>query len=155
MALNKPFVVVTMKPRNLGIKLSNFDRKVRKHYRRFVESTVEFTKLTMKDLVPVNTGRLRESIIVIQKNIADGGTDLRSNAIVGSLLRYASFVDKGTKPSSGRYVPFLGRRLTTGIHPGTPPAGFIQGTKDRVDQILDLKGKSLIRTIQRDFDRIR
>ena len=151
----KPFLQVKIKPRNIGLKLSSMERRTKRRYREFVETIIKFTEVTMKSLVPVRTGTLRDSIRTISKQIQDGGIDLRSNSFVGTTLRYAGFVDTGTRPSSGRFVPALGRRVQTGTHPGTPASNFIQRTKEQVDARLQFKGQSFLNRMTQDFQRIK
>lgn len=151
----KPFLQLKIKPRNLGIKLGAMTNKTRKNYRELVETVVKFTEVTMKGLVPVSTGRLRDSIHTISNSIQAGGINLRSNSFVGSTLKYAGFVDKGTQPSSGRFVPVLGRRVQTGTHPGTPASNFIQRTKEQVDMKLQFKGQSFLSRMRKDFGRVK
>ncbi len=154
MALN-PFLQVKIKPRNIGLKLSSMERTTKRRYREFVETIIKLTEVTMKGLVPVRTGTLRDSIRTISKQIQEGGVDLRSNSFVGTTLRYAGFVDKGTKPSRGVFVPFLGRRIQTGVHPGTPASNFIQRTKEVIDMELGFKGQNFLNRMRSDFNRIK
>ena len=59
--------------------------------------------------IPVKTGNLKNSRI----------REVHGNT--GSVIvtaDYARYVNDGTGPSPGRYVPAIGKRIRTGMHPG-------------------------------------
>lgn len=69
--------------------------------------------------VPDFSGHLKNSFIAIPSS--DGTITFISTA------RYASYLNFGTAPSVGRYVPFLHKRLHgVGYHPGNRPYNFME-----------------------------
>lgn len=76
-------------------------------------------------VTPRRTGRLQDSFY-----------DERSERSVRFYFDapYARYVDQGTRPSPGRYVPALGKRLVNarrmGMHPGVRPRHFVQYISD-------------------------
>jgi len=81
----------------------------------------------MKQKAPVRTGRLRASISSdIQTAIG------RMRATISPHVKYALFINSGTKESPGRYVPSIGKRLVNppeGMHPGVKATHFIERTE--------------------------
>ena len=133
----KPFISLTIRPRNFTALFRLLTSDYKKHGRKSADEVAAFAQKTMKALVPVRTGRLRNSIMIFSKTTRGGATDLRSTIRVGSRLSYAGFVDKGTKSSSGRFVPALGRRIHTGTHPGVRPRNFVEKTKVKTDKFVN------------------
>jgi len=153
-------VGVKINPRDFDTKLFGVKRKALSHKRAFIIELANFSKDTMRNVVPMALGNLRNSIDIFKRETAGGETDIRSKVIVGSDLYYASFVDKGTKPSPGRFVPVLGRRLVTkrpgfGMHPGIKPANFIDKTNDRVNEYVGRKIDELLNRWILDWNTVR
>lgn len=65
-----------------------------------------------KKLCPVDTGRLRNSITHTQQN---GNTE-----IIGTNVEYAPYVEFGHHQEVGRFVPAIGKRLTSDYVAGKP-----------------------------------
>ena len=65
-----------------------------------------------KQLCPVDTGRLRNSITHKQE-----GTDTE---VIGTNVEYAPYVEFGHHQEPGRYVPAIGKRLVASYVPGKP-----------------------------------
>ena len=82
-------------------------------WQRFYERVGLLGERTMKEFeTAVDSGNLRSSI---RHRLVGGGVE------VGPSVRYAPYVEFGTGPSPGRYVPAIGRRLVNpprGVHPG-------------------------------------
>ncbi len=71
------------------------------------------------------SGQVKNSFAVVA--VADGSIIIQSNA------RYASYLNFGSPPSAGRYVPGLGLRLhKTGMHPGNRPYNFMENAEKTV-----------------------
>jgi len=76
---------------------------------------------------PVRTGRLRASIIIERQP---------DKVLIGPTVDYAPYVIRGTRPSPGRYVPAIERRLVDpehpsfGTHPGIAPNPFLEQAAD-------------------------
>jgi len=88
----------------------------------------------LKKYTPVSTGKLRNSMRSLSKTPAGQGIDLRSGIKIGSMLPYANYVDQGTNSSQGRYVPVLGRRITTGTHPGVRARNYVQAAIPKIEE---------------------
>ena len=79
------------------------------------------TMILVRDLkqggyVPFKGGKLKESI-------RPAFTPLRS--VIQPHKNYAIWVHDGTDPSPGRYVPAIGKRVKTGMHPGIKGVPFM------------------------------
>jgi len=90
-----------------------------------LEEAGALIKSEMETLAPVRTGALRSSIMV----------DVEADRVtVGPQVPYAGFVEFGTRPSPGRYVPAIGKRLVNpalphfGMHPGIRATHFVERT---------------------------
>lgn len=68
-----------------------------------------------KDLCPVNSGRLRNSIT---HETEDGGSQVI--VAVGTNVEYGPYVELGHSQEPGRYVPAIGKRLVRSWVPGRP-----------------------------------
>lgn len=77
-----------------------------------------------KQLCPVDTGRLRNSITHQQ---ADESTEL-----IGTNVSYAPYVELGHAQQPGRYVPALGKRLKASHVDGKPFLG--PAVEDHADE---------------------
>lgn len=74
------------------------------------------------------TGHLKRSFQMV-------GTENSGGQVIYNLVntaRYASFLNSGTAPSAGRYVPALGRRLSDGgMSRGNRPYRFLDKIESR------------------------
>lgn len=61
-------------------------------------------------------------------NRRDGGFTINLN----NPSQVVDFLNRGTNPSPGRYLPHLNRRIRTGSHPGIQPTKFLDRTEDEV-----------------------
>lgn len=68
------------------------------------------------------SGHLKRSFRIAGIEKTPNGAVVR----VHSTARYASYLNYGSAPSFGRYVPAIGRRVKNGIHPGNRPYLFLQ-----------------------------
>jgi hypothetical protein len=115
----------------------------------FNRAISKIERMSIKELklrTPVRTGRLRNSMTTLLKTPSKG-IDLRSGLKIGSRLPYGKFVDQGTKRSSGRYVPVLGRRVKTGSHPGVRARNFVQASKP----IIEEKSKMILEQFMKEW----
>jgi len=84
----------------------------------------------MQSIAPYRTGRLRGSI---RTKIGD------MCAEVGPTVDYAPYLEYGTRPSPGRYVPAIGKRLVDaslpyfGMHPGIRGRHFVERTREEME----------------------
>ena len=102
---------------------------VESHYSRLLN----FVRTTMKSEAPRRTGALRDSINIKVKTTSGGKRDKRYHGRVGPSVRYAHFVERGTGPSPGKFIPAIEKRIKAGMHPGTPRNPFIQRTMDKAE----------------------
>lgn len=104
------------------------------------------SKEAFKSVIPVRTGRTRRSVTSKRKL---NKTRLKGEIVISSRSPVIRFLDKGTKPSPGRYVPILGRRIKTGMHPGIRGTNIIDKARKDIDNI----GKTSIKNINRQWKR--
>jgi len=125
---------------SVKIDLSEFNRlwkektdAVKEAIRRALEEAGALVKREMETQAPVRTGALRSSITVDVEG---------DRAIVGPNVAYAPYVEFGTRPSPGRYVPAIGKRLVNpalphfGMHPGIKATHFVEKTALAVEPQL-------------------
>jgi hypothetical protein len=82
-----------------------------------------------------NTGHLKSSFKFV--GVEKGQTTVTYKVI--STARYASYLNDGSAPSYGRYVPAIGKRLINGeagMHPGNRPYRFMELAQRRVAERL-------------------
>jgi len=56
--------------------------------------------------------------------------------IIYPTVHYFKFIEKGVRPSPGRYVPALGKRVKTGIHPGFAGMHILRDTARAIREEL-------------------
>jgi len=139
-------------PRNITRRLGKARNQLRPRIQAMVLDLGNFGVVTMRSLVPVKTGRLRASVTMLSKS-SGSGIDLRSSVKIGSNLPYAAAQDLGAKASEGRFVPVLGRRITTGTHPGFPGTGFSAETQRRILAKADIAIEKMFKQWKQDIRR--
>lgn len=83
----------------------------------------------LKEIAPEKTGRYKSSVQTL-------GTENRM--VVGPTVFYAPYLEFGTRPSPGRYVPAIEKRLVDpshpsfGMHPGIKPLRLVSQTRDEM-----------------------
>lgn len=96
--------------------------------------------------IKTRTGHLKSSFKFV------GVKKTKSGAIyqVISTARYMSYLNDGTAPSYGRYVPAIGKRLidsnrlNIGMHPGNRPYKFMEKAAERVKgRAMDVMKKQI------------
>lgn len=127
------------------INTSDFDKKSPQYSRdvqnlpsRIIDGSIPIIDEELDPIVPVRTGFLTNSRVRILSQF------------FGSIIftaPYAGYVNDGTGPSPGRYVPKLGKRIRTGMHPGQKGQHFIERAVDtavpRIEALLDKLAKEL------------
>ena len=98
---------------------------------RFIRACLEeagaIVKQEMEANAPVRTGALRSSIRVFVEG---------NSVSITPTVPYAIYVNEGTRPSPGRYVPAIGKRLVNptlpsfGMHPGVMGQHFVERAGD-------------------------
>ncbi len=155
------FFVLKVNPRDFAARLTRTRAVYDSRSRETIDKVANFTVKVMKSFTPVRTGRLRDSIQVQKKRTTKGATDLRHSIEVGSPLHYFTFIDRGTKSSPGRFVPFIGKKLTTirpgfGFHPGVQAQHIIDKTQAKVRELTDVELTKMLRSwVKSDWGRIK
>ena len=109
-------------------------KKAKEALQRALEETGAAIKRTMQGNAPVRTGALRSSIVARVEGL---------RVSVGPTVPYAPFLEHGTRPSPGRYVPAIGKKLVNpqlphfGMHPGIRATHFVDRTAS--DAMLQLQ----------------
>ncbi len=84
-----------------------------------IEKSVYKVNERAKRNSPVDKGRMKASI---SQKVSERA--LEGEVAVG--VKYRIYVHEGTKPSPGRYVPAIGKRIKTGMHPGQKANPFLR-----------------------------
>lgn len=131
---SKAFLTFNIRPKNVVNQLVQWRRIAGPEvFNRAMDKVGQEGVRILKLHTPIKTGLLRRSMGILNKQPGKG-LDLRSSIKIGSHLDYGRFVDEGTKPSSGRFVPVLGRRIRTGTHPGVRPRNFVQRATTPIEE---------------------
>ena len=94
---------------------AEFEAALRNAKDRALEICGGMAETYAKQLCPVDTGRLRNSITHVQ-------TD-ESTEVIGTNVTYAPFVELGHHQEPGRFVPAIGKRLK---REWVPPKPFLR-----------------------------
>ncbi|MEM3527884.1 MAG: HK97 gp10 family phage protein [Candidatus Bathyarchaeia archaeon] len=134
------------------VNLTSFKRCMRSTCKNFEQinnmilDAAQIVVRRMRDLAPVRTGMLKANIIIQREG---------DRILIGPTVPYAPYVISGTKPSPGRYVPAISRRLVNprhpsfGMHPGIAPNPFVERTFREVSQqVMDEVDEEIRRMIQ-------
>lgn len=147
--MTNKFLSIRVTPSNFNHLLKQWRvSDSRKTFNQILDKIGKQSITILKRHTPVSTGRLRNSMQVLSKNNASG-IDLRSGIKIGSTLPYATWVDQGTKASPGRYVPVLGRRVTTGTHPGVRPRHYVEAAIPNIEE----RTRMLLERYEKDWRR--
>lgn len=116
---------------NISRQLKSFERdmkRLRGEMRELKENVVDTSYRIMQDEAPVKTGELRGGIVIKERT--------PERARIGPTHIKARAIEYGSKSSPGRFVPAIGKRVKTGMHPGTGGHYFIERTFERtVDHV--------------------
>lgn len=97
----------------------------------FPQQAIDGASMIMLDVLqkntPVRTGNLKRS---------ETRTVLDKRATVQTNTGYGGFVNDGIGPSPGRFVPAIGKRIRTGMHPGFHGRHFKERTIDEANPII-------------------
>jgi len=146
-------ITLTMKPKNPGRKFKKVPKDLQREFVKQISKLEQNALKIVRRNTPVRTGRLRDSFRSnkkIRKSPLTGTVEVFSN------LPYAKFLDEGTQPSIGRYVPQIDRRLTIsrlGIHPGIRATNFLQKSKAEVFSITNRVHRDLQKGVNRSLTR--
>lgn len=82
---------------------------------------------------PVKDGVFRDSVKRLDERGVDGADGSTERFVrIGPSIYYTKFVVKGTKRSSGRYIPEFDVRIRSGTHPGNKPNPVLARSKKRL-----------------------
>ena len=140
----KPLIRVTFTPKNPGVNFKKILPKYRQKWKKRMFDFRNSAKKALQIRIPVRTGRTRSSI---QARTKLNNQNMSGTITVGSDSPVLKFLDKGTRPSPGRYLPLLGRRVTTGIHLGIRALNIISQAKHDIDNL----SKTVVKDLKRDF----
>lgn len=100
--------------------------KLKEGIKRFIWDIADEIQRIADKNVPVDSGNLKRS-----GNVRYGET----YAVVGYNAPYAQYVHDGTRPSPGRFVPAIGKRLVNpprGTHPGQRAQPWLQDAINKI-----------------------
>ena len=143
----KPSIRVTIratpiKVERLSAAINNAKNSINKQLPGIGRSMTMVITKAVKEEVPVRTGRLKNSIKVLERSTNLMGDVGKLSRVVGPIARYTNYVIKGTAPSIGRFVPQFNARISRGFHPGTPANNFVDRARIRVrGEIQTRKGR--------------
>jgi hypothetical protein len=155
MAKRKPVFTLRFTPKDPG---AAFEKIIPKFLPKWEDEMKDFAntaKGRVKDRIPVGArrrhGRQKSTKATIgvkssfNKKTMNGSINITGSEVV-------KFLDKGTKRSPGKYLPFAHRRLrqgqpNIGFHPGIRALNIIQEAKNDIEN----DAKDTIKQLQRHF----
>ena len=120
-------VEIVMDVSRLKEKVDNINDWIRTHLMDTAQDSAQVITNDMYWRAPFREGNLAASITIERQG---------DMILIGPTVPYAYYVTKGTKPSPGRYVPAIGKRLVNpslphfGMHPGIKANPYIRETLD-------------------------
>lgn len=143
----KAFVRMTPKrpDKNWSRVTADFKRAIKDGSRRLAEESLK----RVRENTPVRSGRVRDQWSVTVNNSANTSFTINLN----NPSQVVDFLNRGTNPSPGRYVPQLGRRIRTGTHPGIQATKFLDRTEDEVAQATEIAMKDVARFVTKSTRR--
>lgn len=146
----KPLIKIKIIPKDYKKKLDRIFPVFRKAWEKEMKSFAESSKKALVDQIPLGRRKdhrrarsTKQSIVVktsLRRTKMEGTIKITGNQIV-------KFLDKGTRSSPGRYLPFLNRRVKTGFHPGIRALNIIQEARN----VIENDTKTRIRNLKREF----
>jgi len=146
MALGSNRAFVRMSPRNPHKQWKKVTKRFEKLFGTIVKKVERQGLKFMRQNVPVASGRLRDSFR--SRHTID--SKLRAVVFIESSVPYLRFIDEGTSPSVGGYVPILDRRIRTGVHPGIRGVGFMKKTMGQMQSVTNTELRSFHKKINRE-----
>lgn len=125
-------ITLKMRPKRPERKFKKVPKDLQREFIRQIRKLEQDALKIVKRNTPVRTGRLRDSFRsnrTVRKSPLFGLVEVFSNLI------YARFIDEGTGPSVGRYVPQIDRRLSIsriGTHPGVRATNYLGKSEQQV-----------------------
>jgi len=146
---NTNYRVIITPPRpdlRFSTVIREFEKDIREAYKRLEDRS--------RDIIRAETPKVTGATANAWNSSRSVDGNLKATITLNNPNPQAQRLNIGTKPSRGRYVPELGRRITTGEHPGTKGTQYIQKAtnqisdatleemKDVVDMIKQNTGKN-------------
>ncbi len=146
----KPFIKVKIIPKDFEKRFDKifpeFQRRMEKEIRDFAKTS----KQALVDKIPTGRRRDHRRSLSTKKSIVVRSSFKKSN-LRGTIRIFGNevlrFLDKGTRRSPGRYLPFLNRRVKTGFHPGIRGLNIIQEARN----VIENDANNRIKQLQREF----
>ena len=136
---------VRLSPRKPSQKWKTVTRGFQKRYKEVVKQVERKGLKFVRFNVPVSTGRLRDSFTSHSSVTAQ----MKGKVVIESPLDYAKFMNQGTAPSLGAYIPRLGRRIRTGIHPGVRGTRYLEKTGVQMQRETNTRLKRLNKDVNK------
>jgi len=151
------FIGLKVTPKNFASRIGRLRNYYTRQDRLRINQFITVAIQKMRENTPVNTGKTKSSIRVLKKVTANNITDLRSNLVIGSDYPVFGYLDRGTKPSAGRFVSVINKRLkstTPGahMHPGNKPFNILSKTQRFMESWLDNNSQGLLNRWTRQWD---
>ena len=149
-------VTVTWRPvrfKQIPKAINGASKAMAKLTKSWTNDIADFTVTTMKQEVPVRTGRLRDSIKIRKRYNSITSTKSKVTREVAPDTRYLKFVLRGTGRSPKMFHPVLEKRINRGFHPGTPKNQFIDRTRSKVATEMQKRKGKLKNSMGRKFVR--
>lgn len=143
MARGKAFV--RLSPKKPAKQWKKVTKDFEKDFRQIVKKVESRGLKFVRRNVPVSTGRLRDSF----RSTSKINSRLEGRVTISSPLRYAEFVNRGTAPSLGAYIPILDRRIRTGVHPGIIGTRYLEKTERQMQTLTNTELTGFIKRVQR------
>ena len=104
----------------------------------------------IKEATPVKSGKTQSLWNSKVNKTSNGSFKINFN----NPSRVIVFLNKGTGPSVGKYIPAINRRLSYGIHPGsTIHQGFLDKTVSEIKDVSLYNLRNVIRSVKRNVNK--
>jgi len=132
-------VEIIMDVSRLKEKVDDVGAWIRTHLMDTAQDSAQVITNDMYWRAPFREGVLAASITIERQG---------DRILIGPTVPYAYYVTKGTKPSPGRYVPAIGKRL---VNPKLPHFGMHPGIKENpyIKECLDSTRYAFAEDLQR------
>jgi hypothetical protein len=147
--MSSPHAFVKISPRDPVGRFSQVIKGFERDYVSMIKEIEQKALKIIKDNTP--SSGITKNSWEVSSSI---GTDLRATINLRNPLPQSVYLNTGTKPSAGRYVPVLNRRITTGTHPGIKGTGYIDKSVVTINNLTIAKTKDLINKMRANGRRL-
>jgi len=108
------------------LKLPDFGKETKRRIEKMNKIIRELTIFGLKRAIELTHQRTKKPT-----GRAAASLKMRIEHLKGFIfptVYYFKFIEWGTRPSIGRYVPAIGKRIKTGMHPGFPGYHILRDT---------------------------